>query len=87
MQDNGLIELTRKTIPNLESNFNAHAIETQIINVVKAREVLLYGTKGEVFEMKYKKKLAYLQNRILFWEKAGAAYQRAHTRPGSVKVR
>ena len=37
--------------------------------------------------MKYKKKLAYLQNRILFWEKAGAAYQRAHTRPGSVKVR
>lgn len=32
-----------QTIPNLESNFNAHAIETQIINVVKAREALLDG--------------------------------------------
>lgn len=37
--------------------------------------------------MKYKKKVVYLQSRIQWWDKAGAAYQRAHKRPGSVKVR
>jgi hypothetical protein len=37
--------------------------------------------------MKYKKKLAYLQARIQFWERQGQAYQRANKRPGSVKVR
>jgi hypothetical protein len=37
--------------------------------------------------MKYKKKLAYLQQRQAWWDKAGASYQGAHKRPGSVKVR
>ena len=37
--------------------------------------------------MKYKKKLAYLQARIQYWERQGQAYQRANKRLGSVKVR
>ena len=37
--------------------------------------------------MKYKKRLAYLQVRIQYWERQGQAYQRANKRPGSVKVR
>lgn len=35
--------------------------------------------------MKYKKKLARLQSRIQFWDKAGASFQRAHRRPGAIK--
>lgn len=37
--------------------------------------------------MKYAKKVAYLQQKIAWWDKAGASYQRAHKRPGSVKTR
>lgn len=37
--------------------------------------------------MKYKKKVAYLQARIQFWERQGQAYQKACKKPGSVKVR
>ena len=37
--------------------------------------------------MKYKKKLAYLQARIQYWERQGQTYQHANKRPGSVKVR
>jgi hypothetical protein len=35
--------------------------------------------------MKYKKKLANLQSRVLFWERAGGRFQQAHKRPGSIK--
>lgn len=35
--------------------------------------------------MKYKKKLAHLQSRILFWDRAGASFQRANRRPGAIK--
>jgi hypothetical protein len=35
--------------------------------------------------MKYKKKLANLQSRVLFWERAGGRFQQAHRRPGSIK--
>jgi hypothetical protein len=35
--------------------------------------------------MKYKKKLEKLQNLQAAWDKAGAAYQKAHKRPGSQK--
>jgi hypothetical protein len=37
--------------------------------------------------MKYKKKLAYLQSRITWWDKQSNKYQMAHKRPGSPKVR
>lgn len=35
--------------------------------------------------MKYKKKLAKLQSRILFWEKAGGRFQQANKKPGAIK--
>ena len=37
--------------------------------------------------MKYKKRLAYLQAKIQYWERQGSNYQKANKRPGSVKVR
>jgi hypothetical protein len=37
--------------------------------------------------MKYKKKVAYLQARQQWWDRMGGSYQKAHKRPGSVKVR
>lgn len=37
--------------------------------------------------MKYKKKLAYLQSRIAWWDKQSKTYQMAHKRPGSPKIR
>lgn len=37
--------------------------------------------------MKAKKRRAYLEARILFWERQGSNYQKANRRPGSVKVR
>ena len=35
--------------------------------------------------MKYKKKLAKLQSRILFWERAGGRFQQSNKKPGAIK--
>lgn len=37
--------------------------------------------------MKYKKKVAWLNQRIKWFESQPQSYQRANTKPGSVKVR